>query len=484
MAVETQIQVRRGTAATWTSTNPTLAAGEVGFETDTGKFKIGNGSSTWTGLTYTANGGIPESIIDAKGDIVIGTAADTPAVLPAGANGLYLAADSAVASGLKWTTVVSSVTGAFGAVVPSGSTGGTYTVTNNFSSGVYTIGISRNIPTFNLGDITETLSGTYYTSTTSTSATFVAQGPWTTRDANFGISDIEALTFGNGVYVAGGRSGGVSGNLSTSTDGITWTTRNSNLGSSTVNALTFGNGIYVAGGFNNKLSTSTDGITWTSRNPFFGTSNINALTFGNGLYLAGGTTGRFSISTDAITWTTRSPGFSENVTALTFGNNLYVVGGGVVGGTPRLRTSTDAITWTARTVNFGTSVINALTFGDGVYVAGGTGGNLSTSTDGITWTTRDAKFGSSNINALTFGNGVYVAGGDGGRLRTSTDAITWTTRVSNFGTSVINALTFGDGVYVAGGNEGNLTTTINVAGILDSNAFIQWNPSTTLTATL
>ena len=43
MAVQTQIQVRRGTAATWTSTNPTLTAGEVGFETDTGKFKIVNG---------------------------------------------------------------------------------------------------------------------------------------------------------------------------------------------------------------------------------------------------------------------------------------------------------------------------------------------------------------------------------------------------------------------------------------------------------
>ena len=54
MAVQTQIQVRRGLAATWTSTNPTLAAGEIGFETDTGKFKIGTGSSTWSALSYSA----------------------------------------------------------------------------------------------------------------------------------------------------------------------------------------------------------------------------------------------------------------------------------------------------------------------------------------------------------------------------------------------------------------------------------------------
>lgn len=56
MAVQTQIQVRRGTASSWTSTNPTLAAGELGFETDTGKFKIGTGSGTWTSLAYAGGG--------------------------------------------------------------------------------------------------------------------------------------------------------------------------------------------------------------------------------------------------------------------------------------------------------------------------------------------------------------------------------------------------------------------------------------------
>ena len=48
----TRMQQRRGTAAQWTGANPTLAAGEIGYETDTGKFKIGNGSSTWSALNY------------------------------------------------------------------------------------------------------------------------------------------------------------------------------------------------------------------------------------------------------------------------------------------------------------------------------------------------------------------------------------------------------------------------------------------------
>ena len=56
MPVVTQFQFRRGTAAQWTSTNPTLGAGEPGYETDTGKFKIGNGSTAWNSLAYTGAG--------------------------------------------------------------------------------------------------------------------------------------------------------------------------------------------------------------------------------------------------------------------------------------------------------------------------------------------------------------------------------------------------------------------------------------------
>ena len=46
------MQQRRGTAAQWTAANPVLGAGEIGFETDTNKFKVGNGSTAYTSLTY------------------------------------------------------------------------------------------------------------------------------------------------------------------------------------------------------------------------------------------------------------------------------------------------------------------------------------------------------------------------------------------------------------------------------------------------
>jgi hypothetical protein len=51
------IQIRRDTAANWTSANPILAQGELGVETDTDKIKIGDGSTAWTGLGYIIDTG-------------------------------------------------------------------------------------------------------------------------------------------------------------------------------------------------------------------------------------------------------------------------------------------------------------------------------------------------------------------------------------------------------------------------------------------
>ena len=46
------MQQRRGTASQWTSANPVLNAGEMGWESDTNKFKIGDGTNHWADLDY------------------------------------------------------------------------------------------------------------------------------------------------------------------------------------------------------------------------------------------------------------------------------------------------------------------------------------------------------------------------------------------------------------------------------------------------
>ena len=57
MPAQTVIKVRRDIAANWESVDPTLASGEIGFETDTNQLKVGNGTDEWTVLPYASGAG-------------------------------------------------------------------------------------------------------------------------------------------------------------------------------------------------------------------------------------------------------------------------------------------------------------------------------------------------------------------------------------------------------------------------------------------
>ena len=103
------IQYRRDTASNWTSNNPTLADGEMALETDTEKFKIGDGSTAWSALSYGGLGTISTVVIDAKGDLLVGTADEAVDNLAVGANGAVLTVDSSTATGLAWGLAASIV---------------------------------------------------------------------------------------------------------------------------------------------------------------------------------------------------------------------------------------------------------------------------------------------------------------------------------------------------------------------------------------
>jgi hypothetical protein len=74
-----------------------LAAGEIGFESDTNKFKIGTGSTAWASLPYASN----ISPLTTKGDLY--TYSTDNARLAVGANGETLVADSSTSTGLRYT---------------------------------------------------------------------------------------------------------------------------------------------------------------------------------------------------------------------------------------------------------------------------------------------------------------------------------------------------------------------------------------------
>lgn len=65
MPVKTIIQWRRDSAADWATANPVLGEAEAGYETDTKKFKIGDGVSAWNDLTYFSGGATGGETFDA-----------------------------------------------------------------------------------------------------------------------------------------------------------------------------------------------------------------------------------------------------------------------------------------------------------------------------------------------------------------------------------------------------------------------------------
>ena len=74
--MSTRIRFRRDTAANWTSNNPTLTTGELGYETNTGKFKIGNNTNAWTALPYSITAELSEGNLNDLKDVTITSAAD------------------------------------------------------------------------------------------------------------------------------------------------------------------------------------------------------------------------------------------------------------------------------------------------------------------------------------------------------------------------------------------------------------------------
>lgn len=121
----TLIQQRRGTAATWTTVNPVLAAGEMGFETDTKKFKFGDGTSTWTALAYDgadkAVVGHTHTVAQLSDATALGrsilqdaTAADVRATIGAGTSNLAIGSTGTTAKAGDWFPSFAEVTGTIG----------------------------------------------------------------------------------------------------------------------------------------------------------------------------------------------------------------------------------------------------------------------------------------------------------------------------------------------------------------------------------
>ena len=110
-----RLQLRRGIADDWFDANPTLAAGEIGIETDTNTFKFGDGNTAWNSLAYALSGTVDDYILLGAKGVANGVATlDASGLVPLaqlpGANALDAEVASAVTAHNNVTTSVHGIT--------------------------------------------------------------------------------------------------------------------------------------------------------------------------------------------------------------------------------------------------------------------------------------------------------------------------------------------------------------------------------------
>jgi hypothetical protein len=218
----TRMQQRRGTAQQWTTANPTLGAGEIGFETDTNKFKIGNGSSNWAALSYFANTAGLEALLNDGAPAALNTlneiaAAinDDPAFFTTIATNLsthesdtsvHGIADTSVLATFSYVTdAIASVTGEYSDLAGTGLAWNSGTnsleIDNTVATETYADGAvtTHNSATANVHGIADTsvLATTTDVSTAQTAAETTASGYVTTHNSAttnvHGIADTSIL---------------------------------------------------------------------------------------------------------------------------------------------------------------------------------------------------------------------------------------------------------------------------------------------------
>ena len=297
-----KIQIRRDTAANWTSANPVLAQGELALETDTKKIKAGNGTAAWSALAYYAieantDGSITtpklanEAVTEAKINIS-NTAVD----------GYALTAQASASGGLTWAAMAAS--GVNNIVSSSFESSGTFTAT---AAGTHIIQL--------VGAGGGCAIGANNGSSSVCSMTGGAGGGYSKLKVEMETGDQLAITIGAGGAIADAQrvrynetrtfSGGAGGNSTCTGSAI-------GSGNVTVNMAANGGGSGTVSIFSSSSGSSTPRVQTSNAG---GTASGGDINFTGGISRADGTLGAgngFSQHPGAFSLTANGSGDVKN----------------------------------------------------------------------------------------------------------------------------------------------------------------------------
>jgi len=268
---------------------------------------------------------------------------------------------------------------------------------------------------------------------------------------------VEAIAYGNGTFVAGGRQG----KMAYSTDnGKNWTAVNVSSifnQDNDIRTIAYGNSTFIAGGSEGKIATSPDGVNWTAVNVsgiFNQNDSIASIAYGGGKFVASGSISGIAYSSNGATWTKTA--ITSGSYGIAYGNGTFVALG------VSTWTSTDGINWTGVTNPFGETTVQIsflASANDRFFVKDIKDGNdrVFTSTNGINWTELALEKGAAtHFYNIAYGNNKFVNAG-AGWTDTSTNGTTWTVGKTYDPLEASgNAIAFGNSTFVMVGSQGKI----------------------------
>lgn len=271
-------------------------------------------------------------------------------------------------------------------------------------------------------------------------------------------SDMYALEYANGTFIAGGWAGKVM----TSTNGTTWTERNctGNTNKFVYMLKAIGTTLYAGDNGGTLYKSTNNGSSWSNVQTLLTGYAYDVTNYSNAvLFGAGG--GGLGLIIGTTTYKRTCNNFTAQVTAVCCGGSTFVAGNS----SGRIAYSTYDSTvnnmfgyWNLSSSTVSGS-IKKIIYEKSMFILITSNGDIATSTNGSSWTKRTSGV-TTALNDIQYVNNRFIIVGNNGVILTSTNGTSWT-KLPNEDTSNLNSITYFKNTYIAVGKGGIIIASNN-----------------------